>query len=224
VRAYEEQLEVRSSWAPEQIREDLFELYRSKADVLEPDDARAGPMPFVDKGPNTNLVRAGFLAEAFPAGRFVLIFRDPVANIEGFRRKWLTFRHDLLSESIRFWAYVHERFLEQAAAFPDRFVTVEYEALVSDYDRLLLALGPLLEIEPLAESRRIGARVMGKGRGLRGVEDGEIRVIRDANERAYATLSEDEIAQIREVLKPLHERLCDLAQASGFARELPRPA
>jgi hypothetical protein len=214
IRAYEEALAPASSWSPEQIREDLFELYRSKADVLDSADAEGGPMPFIDKGPNTNLARAGFLAETFPAGRFVLIFRDPVANIEGFRRKWLTFRHDRLAESTRFWAKVHESFLEQAQAFPDRFVTVEYEALVADYDQLLASLGPPLEIEPAAHTRPVEARAMGAGRGLRGVEGGAIRVVRDANARSYATLSSDEIEEIRETLTPLHERLRALARSA----------
>ena len=190
-------------------REDLLSLYRSKAH--EPEDA------FIDKGPNTNLVRAGFLGEAFPEGRFVLIFRDPVANIEGFRRKWLTFGDDRLEESIRFYAAIHESFLDQVASFPERCVTVEYEALVARYEETLSGIAAALEISPSTSARRVAAREVGKGRGLRGVEGGRIRVVKDANARSYETLAQSDIAQIRETLAPLYERLQAAAAASGFA-------
>ena len=211
VRAYAECLEPRSEWSPERAREDLLALYRSKA------NPSASESSFVDKGPSTNLVRAAFLADLFPDGRFVLIFRDPVANIEGFRRKWTTFKSDPLDESIRFWAAVHERFLEQAVGFPERFVTVEYEALVADYEDVLARLAAVLNIELSAHARPVAARDVGHGRGLRGVEKGRIRVVRDANARSYATLDEADIARIRQVLDPLHGKLRAMAARSGFA-------
>ncbi|MCI0422338.1 MAG: hypothetical protein L0312_24470, partial [Acidobacteria bacterium] len=55
-------------WSVERGRADLLRMYRSHA---------SGTSPFaVDKGPNTNLVRAGFLARCFPDGRFVVVFRS----------------------------------------------------------------------------------------------------------------------------------------------------
>jgi len=206
---YEGCLAPRPGWSVGAARDDLLDLYRSKAD--EPLDA------FVDKGPNTNLVRAAFLHEAFPDGRFVLIFRDPVANVEGFRRKWVTFRKDTLDESIRFYAGIHERFLEQAEHFPEQCLAVEYEALVDDYDETLGRLAARLGLEAAAAPRPVSARAVGHGRGLRGVEAGRIRVVRDANQRAYATLDEADVARIRERLGPLHARLRSAAAASGFA-------
>lgn len=213
IRDYEAVLAPRPDWSVEAAREDLLALYRSKADP--PADSSVDS--FVDKGPNTNLVRAGFLREVFPDGRFVLIFRDPVANIEGFRRKWLTFKHDTLDESVRFYRVIHERFLEQAAEFPEQCIAVEYEALVARYEEALSKLASALEIAPAAAVRPVAARDVGKGRGLRGVEGGRIRVVKDANERSYSTLDEAEIARIREALGPLCERLRAAAAASGFA-------
>ena len=86
IRAYTDVLHPRPDWTPARVREDLLALYRAKA---EHDSAEA----FVDKGPNVNLVRARLLLEAFPSAHFLLIFRDPVANVEGFRRKWQVVAH-----------------------------------------------------------------------------------------------------------------------------------
>lgn len=211
IRAYEEKLAPGADWSVAQAREDLLDLYRSRA-AGDP-DAEA----FVDKGPNTNLVRARFLADAFPDAHFVLIFRDPVANVEGFRRKWITFGNDRLEESVRFWAAIHESFLEQAKSFPDRWISVEYEALVERYEEVLAGLAASLGIEAAERTHPVAARYVGKVRGLRGVEDGRITVLRDSNARSYATLEEDDIARIREALGPLHARLRGRAAASGFA-------
>ena len=217
IRRYEEGLVPGSDWSRSRAREDLLELYRSRASGDPEAEA------FVDKGPNTNLVRARFLAEAFPNAHFVLIFRDPVANIEGFRRKWLTFANDRFEENIRFWGAVHESFLEQAESFPERWVGVEYEALVERYDEVLAGLATWLGIEESAERRAIAARDVGHGRGLRGVEEGRIRVVRDANASSYATLEEADIGRVRELLGPLHARLRAVAAASGFAVERGQP-
>jgi hypothetical protein len=211
IRAYEEKLSPRADWSVVQAREDLLDLYRSRA------SGPPGVEAFVDKGPNTNLVRAGFLAEAFPDAHFVLIFRDPVANIEGFRRKWLTFAEDRFEESIRFWAAIHETFLEHAELFPERCVSVEYEALVERYDEVLSGLAARLGVEKSERRRGIAARDVGHGRGLRGVKRGRIQVARDANAHSYATLGEAEIAQVRNRLGPLHARLRAASAASGFA-------
>jgi len=96
-------------------------------------------------------------------------------------------------------------------------VTVEYEALVADYEDVLVRLAAVLNIELSAHARPVAARDVGHGRGLRGVEKGRIRVVRDANARSYATLAEADIARIREVLDPLHGKLRAMAARSGFA-------
>jgi hypothetical protein len=163
-------------------------------------------------------VRAGFLSETFPESPFLLIFRDPVANVEGFRRKWRTFRDDPLEESTRFWADVHERFLERTAAVAERVMVIEYESLVSDYEAALGRLAAALGLAMAERARPVEARAEGHGRGLRGVEDGRIRVVDDANARAYQTLRPEEVERIRAELAPLHGRLQERARESGLAR------
>ncbi len=199
VRAYEEAIRPGAGWSVEQARDDLLWLYRSHA-TGRSDRA-------LDKGPNTNLLRAGLLARCFPEGRFVVVFRDPVANVEGFRRKWRAFGGDSLDECIRFYAALHESFLGQAAAFADRVVFVEYEALVRDYDARLGSLARRLELEPARSRRRLAQRGNVPGQGIRNVARGRIGVVHDANQQAYGGLSELEASRIREALAPLHARL-----------------
>ena len=211
VRAYEEAIRPRAEWSAAQARDDLLRLYRSHA--RGPSD-RA-----LDKGPNTSLVRAGLLAKAFPEARFAMVFRDPVANVEGFRRKWRTFGDDVLDECVRFYAAIHESFLEQAAAFPERVMWVEYETLVRDYDAMLGELARRLELEPAHARRRLAQRTNVPGQGIRNVAHGRIGVVLDANERAYGNLSEPEIARIRDVLGPVHVQMQELAISPRSDRE-----
>lgn len=199
VRAYGEAIRPRGDWSAARAREDLLRLYRSHA---------RGPSDRVlDKGPNAGLVRASLLARAFPEGRFAVVFRDPVANVEGFRRKWGPFRDAPLAECIRFYAALHESFLEQTTDLADRVLWVEYETLVGDHGGVLGELGRRLELEPAGRPRRLASRANVPGQGIRNVARGRIGVVTDANERAYHQLPESEIAEIREALAPLHAEL-----------------
>ena len=92
-------------------------------------------------------------AECFPDARFLLVVRDPVANVEGFRRKWPTFGRAPLSDSIGFYRRTHERFLELASSRRHGSQQVRREAL----GRALLELqGHQLprEREPILALRR----------------------------------------------------------------------
>lgn len=200
VREYEESLMRRTSWPVSQGREYLQDLYRSRAsgssDVV------------IDKGPNANLVRAAFLAECFPQARFVLIFRDPVAVIEGFRRKWRTFGEDSLEASIEFYAAIHDRFLDTMWEFPERVTAVKYETLVEKHDETLSELASSLGLRPRARRRRLERRSNRHGKGIRNVSGGRISVVRDANRGAYARMTASEIETIQRRLGPLHRKLC----------------
>jgi hypothetical protein len=205
VGAYEAAIQPRPGWSPAAGRADLLALYRGFA---------SGPSDRpVDKGPNTNLVRAAFLAECFPEGHFLCVFRDPVANVEGFRRKWRTFGRDPLEESIRFYAAIHERFLAESPAFGDRVTWIEYERLVERPDALLDLLAARLGLAPARRPRRLPRRGNVPGQGIRNVARSRIGVVRDANDEALARLAPAEAARIRAALEPLCLRMRALALA-----------
>lgn len=199
VRAYEESLLPRANWPVEPGRAALLAMYRRNAwgwsDVA------------LDKGPNGNLVRASFLARCFPEGRFVLIFRDPVATVEGFRRKWEPFHSESLAESIRFCRSIHERFLEAMWEFPERVFALRYESLVAKHDEALALLGEALDLAPSRRARRLEARPNFEGCGIRNVQDGRIGIVTDANRSSYERLDRHEVAQIHDELGPLYERM-----------------
>lgn len=203
VAAYRDAILPRAGWSSSEGRAQLLELYRAHAVR----DAVA----IVDKGPNTNLVRARFLQECFPEGRFALIFRDPVANVEGFRRKWSTFGRDSLGASIEFYREIHERFLDAAPALREPPIMIEYERLVERHDRTLAALAAALGLEPARSGLRLEARENEPGQGIRNVRAGRIEVVADANERAYRGARSDDVSRIREALGSLHARMRALA-------------
>ena len=203
VAAYRDALRPRPHWNVERARADLLALYRATAtgrsDVI------------IDKGPNANLLRAGFLARCFGDAHFVLIFRDPVTNIEGFRRKWPTFGRDTLQASIQFYAETHERFLEAGRAFGDRITAVEYGDLVRANDAVLGALGARLELAPAAGPRRLRSRGNLEGRGIRNVKNSRIGIVQDADARAYDRMDAAAIEEVRSALAPLYDRMAGMA-------------
>jgi hypothetical protein len=199
VREYVQAVSPRADWSIERGREDLLHLYRSYA--------RGPGEVAIDKGPNTNLVRADFLARCFPDAHFVCVFRDPVANIEGFRRKWSTFEHDSLDESIHFYRTIHEDFFEFAERLPERVSVVEYESLVTSIDEILTALATGLGLEPARTRPRLPHRPNVPGQGIRNVRRSRIEIIGDSTRDSYRRMAPEEIGRIKEELDPLHERM-----------------
>jgi hypothetical protein len=206
IREYRQSFTADASWSPERGRRDLMELYRSYA---------SGPSDVVfDKGPNANLLRVAFLDRCFPTARFVMIFRDPVANIEGFLRKWKLFGGEPISESIRFYREIHERFLDAVAGLGDRVTIIEYEDLVEHYESMMELLRDRLGVDPSTRMRRLHDRANVEGTGIRNVVRGRIGVVRTdgpAHQRLGAETAQLIVAQ----LGPLHERMRALASRVG---------
>jgi hypothetical protein len=206
VRAYQEHMTPKAGWSLEQGREDMQALYRAYA---------WGTAEVVfDKGPNAHLLRTAFLARCFPEARFVMVFRDPVANVEGFRRKWARFRCEPLQESIRFYREIHERFLSDASALGDRVAIVRYETLLEAYEETLEALRQRLGLEPARQRRRLPTRANVEGVGIRNVQGGSIGIVHSANQRAHGRLDAETRETLDRTLGPLHERMRGLALLS----------
>lgn len=199
VAAYQEFMTPKSDWTVESGRKDLLDCYRRFCWGASP--------VVVDKGPDINLLRASYLMECFPDGWLLLIFRDPVANVEGLRRKWKTFGNDPLSETIRFWRETHEAFLAAAAAHPDRALVLEYEALVESPDAALAALGRRMGLTQASGQRKLIESPNVEGMGIRNVKGNEIGYVTDANRRSRERLEASEVAEIEAGLGELESRL-----------------
>ena len=76
---------------------------------------------------------------------------------------------------------------------PEELAT-QIEALVAGYEDAIARLADVLSIPLAARPRPVEARAEGQGKGLRGVEAGRIRIVRDANEGWYATLDAADVA------------------------------
>lgn len=197
-------------WTAELVRSELLSLYRGHAD-------RPGDV-VIDKGPNTNMTRAALLAAAFPDARFVFVFRDPVANVEGMRRKWRNFGDDPLDRSIAFYRELHEDFLAWADRGGASLEVVEYERLVEDPGAAVARLGGALGLVRAAVPRRLEDSDDGPdGRGIRHVRGSRIDVVRGATEGAYARSSASDVDAIRAATAPLYDRMRRLAAASAAA-------
>jgi hypothetical protein len=203
VSEYERAIEPGAGWSPDAGRDALLHCYRSWC---------TGASDWVvDKGPNTNLVRAGFLARCFPDAPFLLLFRDPVANVEGFVRKWPVFGRDGLARSIAFYGSIHEAFLRFAEAEPKRVLAVEYEDFVENHDATLERVARWVGLEPARERRWLGRVPNVEGLGVRNLQGDQVVIVRDANASAYRRLAAEQVDAIRARLGPLHARMQDLA-------------
>lgn len=200
VAAYADRLLPDPSWSREAAVDALQALYRSYA-------SPASSATMIDKGPNANLVRAGFLARAFPEAFFVLVFRDPVVTIEGFRRKWPLFAREPLESSISFLERIHESFLADSTAFAERVVAVSYEGLVADREGTMASLGARLGLRPAGSNRMLSERPNVPGQGIRNVEGNAIHLVQDANAKAYSRMADEDVQKIQERLGPLHARM-----------------
>lgn len=196
---YERAIQPHSNWSVEEGRKWLRRLYRATAQRSFPG--------IIDKGPNVHLVRAGFLAECFPDASFVLVVRDPVANLEGFRRKWPTFARAPLIESIGFYRRTHERFLELADQCSLDVVAIAYEDLVGRYEAVLSQLAEHLDLSPRDAVGSVHARPDSGGKGIRNVAQGRISLLSRTNESSYSALAPGDVSLIRSELGELHHRM-----------------
>jgi len=212
IRAYENALRAANNADVTVCRESLQQLYRRVA-------FRPGHRT-VDKAPNATLLRVEVLMRCFPDAPFVFVIRDPVATIEGFRRKWKTFGRDTLAENIRFYADSHRAFLDTRPALGDRVVIVEYEEIVATPDLVLDAVGENLGLCPGDAEVKLEDRPNAPGKGLRGVEGGAVSVVGDANRDAYSRICETEIEEIRLALGSLHEEMRTLSMRIGSSNAL----
>jgi hypothetical protein len=191
---YRASISPASEWAFEEGRHALLALYRAHG-------VGSGEW-IVDKGPNTNLLRADFLARCFPNAAWLLLYRDPVATVEGFRRKWKTFGRESVEANARFWVDVYESGLRQLDALGRDVSVVEYGSLAERTDDVLEDLGEHLRLARARRLRRLRSRVDVEGLGIRNVSNNRIGVVRAADAKAVARVPADDARVIREICEP----------------------
>ncbi|MCW5876046.1 MAG: sulfotransferase [Anaerolineales bacterium] len=192
----------------DRVRMDSLRLYR---DAVQP--PKRGKT-VLDKAPNTHLVRAGLLAQAFPSAYFLLIVRNPITSIEGLRRKWSLYREASLPENCDFWANVHAKFIEDSPAFAGRLTILTFDELIANPNEVIARLADLAGLNPRREWQTYQDTPNQPGKGLRNVVAGEIRIDPQADASALARLDPQEAQEIHSCLWAQYE---DLRQRSTMA-------
>jgi hypothetical protein len=192
---YRKAINAPSNYSIINARNDLLTMYRAHT--------RHHFTNIIDKGPNVNLVRSEFLHQCFPDSLFILLVRDPVACIEGMRRKWPLFGNAPIEKAIDFYEDIHTKFLEVAEKTKLNAVYVGYNQLVRDSDMTLSTICKYGNLQPGVTDSFYEERPNRQGQGVRNVADGKLKIVQDADQKAYARLNHAEINKVKSRLDPL---------------------
>lgn len=190
------------------VRDCYTRLYRSHTRASRKSNA------IIDKAPNAHLMRAAKMAEAFTDGYFVFVFRDPVDQIEGLRRKWTLFRDAEISDLCLFVKDCHDTFLTDSAAFPDRRAIISYEDFLVHHDQMLDWIRHDAGLITRRKERKRGLRNRPNvpGKGLRNVVNGKIVIDSQSFSKPPSNaLSDAETGTIRELMSDHHKDMRRMA-------------
>ncbi len=216
VNAYYNALFIPAHRPPAAIRRQLLRLYRRE--IIYP---KTSPV-VIDKGPNAHLVRFEWLRSAFPAARFVFLFRQPVESVEGLRRKWKqVFGGSPLTDLCDFWLNMHERFLEDSADYRGQVYPLAYDTLVADPPASLARVAAFARLTTRPTPLPLPDRPAKPGKGLRNVVDGKIVVMPAAHQRVDSSLTPEEELLVAERLLPAYTRYKQIEAA--FLAGQPQP-
>jgi len=174
------------------LREEKIRLYRHKSRrILFKSLFGAKVIRVLDKSANCHLVRSRQLKAAFPASKFVIIYRDPVENIEGWIRKWKMFREAGLDALCELYAYLYKTFIHDTRDFSEDVTIVHYRQLVSESESCVDALAAFCAVprrKHVKSLNRLKNTPNKQAKGLRNV-DSRGRIIVDmgrAEDHEYA--------------------------------------
>lgn len=173
----------------------------------------------LDKAPNAHLVRMGPLHKAFPASKVVLIYRDPVEVIEGFKRKWpRPYGKSSVEALCDFYNELHEIFMHDAKDFGEDLIALSYQQLVEDPEHWVEEIGRWAGLRRRKNALEYRDQPNRPGKGLRNVVDGKIEVVKDAFHDVKQTFSQEETALIRARTRAVVTKLESLGSANAAAK------
>jgi hypothetical protein len=161
----------------------------------------------IDKAPNLHLVRAKRLRTVWAQSKFLLIFRDPVSSVEGLRRKWPLFAEADLAEVCDFWESVYKIFLEESDAFATDVISLSYEHLTQQTDKVLDQLAQFGGLQLRSIPKLYSDRPNVSGRGLRNVVGGLVEVAPLTDSPSTSALSPQACDYVRQRLVSVYDQL-----------------
>lgn len=187
------------------VRQETIQLYRNAATY--PKQSRV----VLDKAPNVHLVRAAKLRKAFPHSKFLLIFRNPAASVEGLRRKWPVFRQATLPEVCDFWESTHQIFLQARQSFATDVLVISYDDFVGRSDEMLKEVAQFCGLRCRSEPVDYPDKPNKPGKGLRNVVNGKIIVAQPSESPSASSLSHEERVAVENRLSHTYAALLQLS-------------
>ncbi len=168
----------------------------------------------VEKSTVVSLTHAGELKHLFARAKFILYYRDPVANIEGLRRKWRLFQNADLEALADFWSACQLRGVEHLTKLPrEDVMCLTYEEVVQAPEGCVERVRQFLQLGTRARPKLLPDRPNVPGKALRHVSKGLIQVEQDADRQSKERLSDAQIRVIQDrtqtawqALQELHAR------------------
>lgn len=196
VEDYERSLYARDDAKVDVDRRMLCKIYRRCLEQRSP--------LVLDKAANVHLARMDDLSRMFESASFVVVLRDPAANVEGILRKWGLFGQEGLERAVDFCRMLYRRGRINVEALREsgrKVYVVRYEDFVVDPDGLCMQIGRSMVLP----ARRIPysfttERDNAPGKGIRNIRGGEVQVVGGANEEALRRMGEHTADVVRQGL------------------------
>lgn len=197
---------IPDSITDESLKNQILKFYRGEASIRKKTNI------IIDKSATLHLVRAKRFKAVFPSSKFLMIFRDPVSNIEGLRRKWQIFREASLEELCYFWESLHKTFIEETEEFASDVRFISYEQLLEKTDRVIKEVARFCNLRPREQIKRYDNKLNTPGKGYRNVIKGKIRISNDPIHPSIFALSNKDADYVKERLSPMYGKLLELSQ------------
>ena len=190
------------------VYKDILNLYQKKSQYLRQSNL------VIDKASMTHLVRSSFLKKAFPQAKFILVFREPIATIEGLRRKWPSIYRSVSVEKVcDFWSEIHHCFLKDTLKFQEEIIFIPYEYLVKETNQCLSKVAHILSLKERKIPKKIPNKENNQGKGLRNVKSGLIKIDKKTLQNPCQSLDNEE-ELISKKLSGLYDLLYEKAKLS----------
>lgn len=196
-------LKIPESYPDSAISRDLLNRYRKVTRI----PCRSNRI--LDNSPGANLARIHRYRGLFEDFRVVVLFRDPVATIEGLMRKWELYRKAPVEELAHYWNDSYKNVLETLEHSSPSMVVVDHRDLltrtVDVVDHIASHCGLERRTEPLHLGDRPQAGV--KTKGLTGIKDGKIEIDQARLNAAPSLLTGDDIEIVSQLTETIYKRL-----------------
>tara|TARA_Y100000782_G_C10184934_1_gene265895 strand:- start:453 stop:1322 length:870 start_codon:yes stop_codon:yes gene_type:complete len=168
----------------------------------------------IDKAPNFNLTRAEHFHKSFNNVEYLVIFRDPVENIEGFMRKWPLFSQSGHIEMAKFWNDIFSSFLNFYEVYNPKVFFVNLDQIKDDEKEFIDKVGMFFSLEKREIIKKYQNKSNKSGMALRNVKNGEIQISKKREKKALKVFTEKQLEEIEDICNVTFQKLNNLSMQS----------